>query len=193
MLRLSRPLRLLFKSCHINHSLSRSRAPITASFINLQRHNFAGFNKKDLNHPHLNPTPGEDPTIVSDDNPFLWDPHWVPCEEDDYWRHHYILDDHEKGRWAIHPLDQVRNLEPREVLKRVSKVLYDMERAQTEQKVIGHNTHLYNDLGLDSLDQVEFGLAIEREFDIEIGDEEAEQVLTVGDAVELILENPAAK
>lgn len=43
-----------------------------------------------------------------------------------------------------------------------------------------------DDLGADSLDKVELVMALETEFKIEILDEEAEKVRTVGDAVELI-------
>ncbi|SHJ43054.1 acyl carrier protein [Hathewaya proteolytica DSM 3090] len=42
------------------------------------------------------------------------------------------------------------------------------------------------DLGADSLDVVEFIMALEEEFDIEIPDEAAEKVSTVGDVVEYI-------
>ena len=40
-----------------------------------------------------------------------------------------------------------------------------------------------DDLGADSLDIVELVMTIEEEFDIEIPDEEAEKIITVGDAV----------
>ena len=43
-----------------------------------------------------------------------------------------------------------------------------------------------NDLGADSLDTVELVMALEEEFNLEIPDEIAEQVDTVGKAVELI-------
>lgn len=43
-----------------------------------------------------------------------------------------------------------------------------------------------DDLGADSLDIVELIMALEEEFDIEIPDEEAEKVATVGDVVEYI-------
>ncbi len=43
-----------------------------------------------------------------------------------------------------------------------------------------------NDLGADSLDTVELVMALEEEFDIEIPDEEAEKIKTVGDAVNYI-------
>ena len=43
-----------------------------------------------------------------------------------------------------------------------------------------------NDLGADSLDTVELVMALEEEFDIEIPDEEAEKIKTVGDAINYI-------
>lgn len=43
-----------------------------------------------------------------------------------------------------------------------------------------------DDLGADSLDIVELIMALEEEFDIEIPDEEAEKISTVGDAVNYI-------
>lgn len=44
------------------------------------------------------------------------------------------------------------------------------------------------DLGADSLDVVEFVMALEQEFDLEIPDEDAEKIATVGDAVDYITE-----
>jgi len=43
-----------------------------------------------------------------------------------------------------------------------------------------------DDLGADSLDQVELIMAMEEEFDISISDEEAEQIATVQDAIDYI-------
>ena len=45
-----------------------------------------------------------------------------------------------------------------------------------------------DDLGADSLDIVELVMALEEEFDMEIPDEDAEKVVTVGDVVEYIKE-----
>ena len=42
------------------------------------------------------------------------------------------------------------------------------------------------DLGADSLDQVELVMALEEEFDLDIPDEEAEKLTTVGGAIEFI-------
>jgi len=50
--------------------------------------------------------------------------------------------------------------------------------------------HFTNDLGLDSLDTVELLMTIEDEFDIEIPDAKAEQIATVKDTVEYIVNNP---
>ena len=46
-----------------------------------------------------------------------------------------------------------------------------------------------DDLGADSLDTVELAMAFEEEFDITIPDEEAEKIVTVGDAIEYIEEH----
>jgi len=45
------------------------------------------------------------------------------------------------------------------------------------------------DLGADSLDTVELVMALEEEFDIEIPDESAEKIKTVGDAINYIKEH----
>ena len=45
------------------------------------------------------------------------------------------------------------------------------------------------DLGADSLDTVELVMAFEEEFGIEIPDEDAEQMRTVGDAIKYLKEN----
>jgi len=46
-----------------------------------------------------------------------------------------------------------------------------------------------NDLGADSLDVVELVMAMEEEFNIEIPEEDAEKIQTVGDAVKYITEH----
>jgi NADH dehydrogenase (ubiquinone) 1 alpha/beta subcomplex 1 len=48
------------------------------------------------------------------------------------------------------------------------------------------DAHLVNDLGLDSLDVVEVVMAFEDEFSIEVNDTDAENVLTVQDAIKLV-------
>jgi acyl carrier protein len=51
---------------------------------------------------------------------------------------------------------------------------------------VSEQSHLVNDLGLDSLDTVELTLGLEERFGIEIPDTELEGVATVGDAATLI-------
>merc|ERR1719323_816347 len=75
---------------------------------------------------------------------------------------------------------------------RVISVARAQERAKKDVEITA-DTHLAHDLGLDSLDQVEFGLALEEEFSIEIADEDAETINTVGAAIQFIQDNPHAK
>lgn len=51
---------------------------------------------------------------------------------------------------------------------------------------IHENTSFINDLGADSLDTVELVMEFEDEFDINIPDEEAEKIQSVGDAINYI-------
>lgn len=48
------------------------------------------------------------------------------------------------------------------------------------------NSSLVDDLGADSLDIVELVMAMEEEFDLEIPDEEAEKIKSVGDVIKFI-------
>ena len=50
-----------------------------------------------------------------------------------------------------------------------------------------------DDLGADSLDTVELVMALEEEFGIEIPDEDAEKIQTVGDAIRYIEQKTSAK
>ena len=80
-----------------------------------------------------------------------------------------------------------------DILDRIKKVLGEMERAKLDvSKPLTAESHIFNDCGLDSLDFVEFGIALEDEFGIEIEDDKAEGITTVGDAIKLIQENPNA-
>jgi acyl carrier protein len=51
---------------------------------------------------------------------------------------------------------------------------------------ITNETNFVNDLGADSLDQVELVMELEEEFDINIPDDAAEKIQTVGQAIEYI-------
>ncbi len=51
---------------------------------------------------------------------------------------------------------------------------------------VNRDTSFVNDLDADSLDTVELVMALEEEFDLEIADEVAEKITTVGEAVDYI-------
>lgn len=59
------------------------------------------------------------------------------------------------------------------------------EQLSVDQADLTDNTS-FDDLNADSLDVVEVIMALEEEFDIEIPDEDAEKIRTVGDVIEYI-------
>ena len=71
-----------------------------------------------------------------------------------------------------------------EVVGRVKKVITN-HLGISEDKV-KENSKFIEDLGADSLDQVELVMAFEEEFKCEIPDEAAENIITVKDAIDLI-------
>ncbi len=60
------------------------------------------------------------------------------------------------------------------------------EVLNVDQEELTMDTTFVDDLGADSLDVFQIIMGIEEEFDIEIANEEAEKIVTVGDAVEQI-------
>lgn len=62
------------------------------------------------------------------------------------------------------------------------------EQLNIDEDTITMESSFREDLGADSLDVVELVMAVEEEFDVEFDDEEAENILTVGDAVNYITE-----
>ncbi|WP_407919988.1 acyl carrier protein [Gloeobacter violaceus] len=72
-----------------------------------------------------------------------------------------------------------------EVYQRVKKIV--VEQLSVEESEVTSESSFANDLGADSLDQVELVMALEQEFETEIPDEDAEKITTVGDAVTYVL------
>ena len=72
-----------------------------------------------------------------------------------------------------------------EVFVQVRKIV--MEQLGVEEDEVKMETTFIEDLGADSLDIVELIMAFEEEFNIEIPDEEAEKIKTIGDAVNLVI------
>lgn len=72
------------------------------------------------------------------------------------------------------------------VEERVKKII--AEQLGVEEDEVTTEAAFVEDLGADSLDTVELVMALEEEFSIEIPDEDAEKILTVGKALEYIKE-----
>ena len=68
--------------------------------------------------------------------------------------------------------------------EKVKDVIID--KLGVEEDSIKSEAHFVNDLGADSLDTVELIMEFEEEFGIEIPDDDAEKITTVGSAVEYI-------
>ncbi len=74
-----------------------------------------------------------------------------------------------------------------EVAAKVKQII--AEQLGVDEPEVKAESHFVDDLGADSLDQVELVMAFEEEFGIEIPDEEAEKITTVQLAVDYIEEN----
>ncbi|MCL6251285.1 acyl carrier protein [Altererythrobacter sp. KTW20L] len=70
---------------------------------------------------------------------------------------------------------------------RVKKIV--VEHLGVEEDKVTPDASFIDDLGADSLDIVELVMAFEEEFGVEIPDDAAEKINTVGDAIKYIDEN----
>lgn len=68
-----------------------------------------------------------------------------------------------------------------DIFETVKRII--LERLDVDENKITLQANLKDDLGADSLDIVEMVMEIEDEFGIEVDDEDAESIVTVGDAV----------
>ena len=78
-----------------------------------------------------------------------------------------------------------------DIQEKVQKIIVDKLGVNTEQ--VKYEAKFVDDLGADSLDQVELVMELEEQFGVEIPDEDAEKILTVGDAVKYIETHSPAK
>ena len=70
------------------------------------------------------------------------------------------------------------------ILEKIKGIIAEQLGLEIEE--INMDSSCVDDLGADSLDIVELIMALETEYDLEIPDEEAEKISTVGDVVEYI-------
>ena len=100
----------------------------------------------------------------------------------------------EVSEGSIGPSEKLRpykgNKKMSDVAERVKKIVVEHLGVDADKVVEGAN--FIDDLGADSLDTVELVMAFEEEFGVEIPDDQAETIVTVGDAVRF-LEKAAAK
>ena len=74
--------------------------------------------------------------------------------------------------------------------ERVKKII--AEQLAVSEEEVKPEASLVDDLGADSLDQVELVMALEEEFNIEISDEEAENIKTVQDTLKFVVGHAAS-
>ena len=70
------------------------------------------------------------------------------------------------------------------VVEKVKKII--MEQLDVEESAVVPEASFVDDLGADSLDQVELIMAMEEAFEVSIPDEEAEKIRTLQDAINFI-------
>ncbi|MCX5657015.1 MAG: acyl carrier protein [Candidatus Omnitrophica bacterium] len=73
-----------------------------------------------------------------------------------------------------------------EVVEKVKSII--AEQLGVKKEEVKDASSFIDDLGADSLDTVELVMALEEEFGVEISDEDAEKMRTVGDAIKYIEE-----
>lgn len=71
-----------------------------------------------------------------------------------------------------------------DTLERVKKII--VEKLEVSESKVTIESSFMQDLGFDSLDVFDIVFAIEKEFDIEISDEKANEIETVGDVVKYL-------
>ena len=71
-----------------------------------------------------------------------------------------------------------------DVAEKVKAIIVD--KLGVDESEVTNEANFTNDLGADSLDTVELIMEFEKEFDIQIPDDKAEAIATVGDAVSFI-------
>ena len=76
-----------------------------------------------------------------------------------------------------------------DIAERVKKIV--IEHLGADEAKVTEDASFIDDLGADSLDTVELVMAFEEEFNVEIPDDAAEKIQTVGDAISFIKENAA--
>jgi len=86
---------------------------------------------------------------------------------------------------------QIKEEQRMAVQEKVKSIIAEQLGVKPEE--VTPEASFVDDLGADSLDTVELVMALEEEFGVEIPDEDAEKIATVGDAIKYIEEKSATK
>ena len=81
----------------------------------------------------------------------------------------------------------INMMAPTEVNTKVKAIIVD--KLGVNESEVTDSASFTDDLGADSLDTVELIMEFEKEFDIQIPDDKAEKISTVGDAISFIKES----
>ncbi|GAB5536302.1 MAG: hypothetical protein Rubg2KO_25510 [Rubricoccaceae bacterium] len=90
------------------------------------------------------------------------------------------------GRPLFQDSTEISPMADENIEQRVTAII--VEKLGVDEADVNADASFTNDLGADSLDTVELIMEFEKEFDMTIPDEDAEQIATVGDAVTYIEE-----
>jgi acyl carrier protein len=90
------------------------------------------------------------------------------------------------GFW-IHGIQQDKIMADKPIDQRVKDIIVEQLGVKADQ--VTPEAKFIEDLGADSLDTVELIMALEEEFGVEVPDEQAEKLLTVGDVTKYIEDN----
>jgi acyl carrier protein len=91
---------------------------------------------------------------------------------------------HYSGISDLHYSNEMQGGDFMSVDKRVKEII--VEQLGVNENEVAPEAKFVDDLGADSLDLVELVMALEEEYNMEISDEDAEKILTVGDVIEYI-------
>jgi len=87
----------------------------------------------------------------------------------------------------IHGITQDKIMADKPIDQRVKDIIVEQLGVKADQ--VTPEAKFIEDLGADSLDTVELIMALEEEFGVEVPDEQAEKLLTVGDVTKYIEDN----
>jgi acyl carrier protein len=79
----------------------------------------------------------------------------------------------------------------KEIVEKVRQIV--SEQLGVDDAEVTPSASFVDDLGADSLDQVELVMALEEAFNLEVGDEDAEKILTVQSAIDYVEKHAKGK